>query len=108
MPRTLPVFLLAMGTVAWAQSNDLLLKGGHLIDPPNNLNEIRDLAVKAGKAAAVTKNLPASGARTPGVATVDWDNAPKQDFATPKSQNLDPPALADPDYQPHKHYQGES
>ena len=42
---------------------DLLLKGGHVIDPANLLDDRRDVAVKGGKIAAVDKDIPASGAR---------------------------------------------
>ncbi len=43
---------------------DLLLKGGHVIDPKNNLNEARDVAVSKGLIAAVEKNLdPALAAK---------------------------------------------
>ena len=41
---------------------DLLLKGGHVIDPANHLDEIRDVAVFQGKIAAVEKNIPADEA----------------------------------------------
>jgi len=41
---------------------DLLLKGGHVIDPANHINEVRDVAVFQGKIAAVEKNIPADQA----------------------------------------------
>jgi dihydroorotase len=37
---------------------DLLLKGGHVIDPANHIDEVRDVAVFHGKIAAVEKNIP--------------------------------------------------
>src|SRR5215813_10755700 len=37
---------------------DLLLKGGHVIDPANHIDEVRDVAVFKGKIAAVEKNIP--------------------------------------------------
>jgi dihydroorotase len=37
---------------------DLLLKGGHVIDPANNINEKRDVAIAAGKIAAVAAEIP--------------------------------------------------
>jgi dihydroorotase len=37
---------------------DLLLKGGHVIDPANQIDEVRDVAVFQGKIAAVEKNIP--------------------------------------------------
>jgi dihydroorotase len=36
----------------------LLLKGGHVIDPANHIDEVRDVAVSQGKIAAVEKNIP--------------------------------------------------
>jgi dihydroorotase len=41
---------------------DLLLKGGHVIDPANHVDEVRDVAVSQGKIAAVEKNIPADQA----------------------------------------------
>ena len=41
---------------------DLLLKGGHVIDPANHINEVRDIAVFQGKIATVEKNIPADQA----------------------------------------------
>lgn len=42
---------------------DLLLKGGHLIDPRNNIDSRMDIAVADGKVAAVERQIQASGAR---------------------------------------------
>ena len=42
---------------------DILLKGGHLIDPKNGRDGIMDLAVKDGKIAAVAPDLPAAAAK---------------------------------------------
>ena len=36
---------------------DLILKGGRVIDPSQNLDEVSDVAFSGGKAAAVGKNL---------------------------------------------------
>jgi dihydroorotase len=41
---------------------DLLLKGGHVIDPANHIDEVRDVAVFQGKIAAVEKNIPSEQA----------------------------------------------
>lgn len=50
--------------VAAAQERyDLLLKGGHLIDPRNRINAVRDVAIRDGRIARVGENLPADGAR---------------------------------------------
>jgi dihydroorotase len=43
---------------AWAQpSYDLVLKGGHVIDPKNGLSAIRDVAIREGKVAAVEPRI---------------------------------------------------
>jgi dihydroorotase len=49
-------------TPAFAQY-DLLLKGGHVIDARNNIDGIRDVAVRAGKIAAVSASIDPSHAR---------------------------------------------
>jgi dihydroorotase len=50
---------------ALAQSYDLLLKNGHVIDPKNNIDAVMDVAVRNGKIAEVAPNLlPASAAKT--------------------------------------------
>ena len=43
---------------------DLLLKGGHVIDPKNGVDSMLDVAIKGGKIAAVGRDLAASQART--------------------------------------------
>src|SRR5687767_1514985 len=50
------LFFLA-GTVLCAQDYDLVLKGGHLIDPKNKISGRRDVAIKDGKIAAVQANI---------------------------------------------------
>src|SRR5436190_6022667 len=40
-----------------AQQYDLLLRGGHVIDPRNNVSAIRDVAIRDGRIAAVAANL---------------------------------------------------
>ena len=70
MNRALPciALVLASAGVAAAQGPasydyDLLLKGGHVIDPANHVDEARDVAVKSGKVAAVEKDIPPAKAR---------------------------------------------
>ncbi|MCC7154188.1 MAG: amidohydrolase/deacetylase family metallohydrolase [Bryobacterales bacterium] len=41
---------------------DLLLKGGHVIDPKNNIDRPMDVAVRQGKVAQVAASIPASQA----------------------------------------------
>lgn len=62
--------LLAAGAAAFALScnsgaqgqpeYDILLKGGHLIDPKNDISGVRDVAILDGKVAAVDESIPAS------------------------------------------------
>jgi dihydroorotase len=54
---------LAVVMPVFSQNYDLALKGGHLIDPRNNINAVRDIAIKDGKVAAVAADIPASSAR---------------------------------------------
>jgi dihydroorotase len=48
---------------ASAQTYDLLLKGGQVIDPANHLNAVRDVAVVGDRIARVAENIPASEAK---------------------------------------------
>jgi dihydroorotase len=49
----------------FAEDYDLLLRGGHVIDPKNRINERRDVAIRSGRIAAVAANIdPASATRT--------------------------------------------
>lgn len=61
---TVLVFFLNAHPAANAQNPryDLLLKGGHVLDPANHLDAVLDVAVSAGKIAAVEKDIPASSA----------------------------------------------
>jgi dihydroorotase len=47
---------------AIAQSYDLLLKGGHVIDPKNGIDDRMDVAVKDGVIARVAADIPAADA----------------------------------------------
>ena len=53
--------LVFSGNVA-AQSYDLLLKGGHVIDPKNQIDAVRDVAIAGGQIVAVAPRLDASAA----------------------------------------------
>src|SRR5207247_5712957 len=46
-----------------ASSYDLLIRGGRVIDPSQNLSAERDVAIANGKIAAVAANIPANRAR---------------------------------------------
>ena len=49
--------LLAVSISAQTPHYDLLLKGGHVIDPANHINAVMDVAVSSGKIAAVAKDI---------------------------------------------------
>jgi dihydroorotase len=58
-------FLALFAASAEAQQYDLLLKGGHVIDPRNNRDGAMDVAIAAGKIAAVAPNInPAQAKQT--------------------------------------------
>jgi dihydroorotase len=40
-----------------AQTYSIVIKGGHVIDPMNNVDEVMDVAVKDGKIALIAKNI---------------------------------------------------
>ncbi len=56
------IALLLGGALAQAPRYDLLLKGGHVVDPANHLDAVMDVAVSKDKIAAVEKDIPASQA----------------------------------------------
>jgi dihydroorotase len=61
--RILGFVLFLMAALSPGQTvYDLLLKGGHVIDPKNHVNGVRDVAIAQGKIAAVAANIPASKA----------------------------------------------
>ena len=54
-------FILTLSAAAQPRY-DLLLKGGHLIDPRNGVSAIRDVAISQGTISAIAENIPASQA----------------------------------------------
>jgi dihydroorotase len=50
--------------VLQAQQVDMLIKGGHVIDPKNKIDSQMDVAITAGKISAVAANIPANTAKT--------------------------------------------
>jgi dihydroorotase len=55
---------LALASALCAQpAYDLLLKGGHVIDPKNKLSRVMDVAVAGGKIVRVAANIPAAEAK---------------------------------------------
>ena len=49
--------MLALIDVSAQQKYDLLLKGGHVIDPKNRISAVRDVAIANGQIAAVAANI---------------------------------------------------
>ena len=45
------------------QEIDILIKGGHVIDPKNNINGLMDVAIREGKISRVAANIPVTGAK---------------------------------------------
>lgn len=54
--------LLLIPTLSKAQSYEILILGGHVIDVKNNIDEIMDVAISEGKIAKVAANIPPSSA----------------------------------------------
>ncbi len=62
MLRVLAI-LLACALSARAQQYDLVLRNGHVIDPKNNIDGQRDVAIRDGKIAAIESSIPASAGK---------------------------------------------
>ena len=58
------VLLLATTSSLTAQDYDILVKGGHVIDSKNNLDQVMDVAIKDGKIAKVDSKIPENQAKT--------------------------------------------
>lgn len=50
-------------TILHAQSYDIVIKGGHVIDAKNNIDAVMDVAISNGKIAAVSASIDASKAK---------------------------------------------
>lgn len=50
------------GLMGQTRFADILIKGGHVIDPVNHIDAIMDVAIANGKILKVAKDIPASGA----------------------------------------------
>jgi dihydroorotase len=59
----LTAFALSAGA-AQAQTYDLLIKGGHVIDAKNGIDAVSDVAIADGKIARVAADIPAAQARS--------------------------------------------
>ncbi|HRI22458.1 MAG TPA: amidohydrolase family protein, partial [Panacibacter sp.] len=51
-----------LGSIVFAQSYDIVIKGGHVIDPKNNIDAVMDVAINDGKVAQVANNIDAKQA----------------------------------------------
>ncbi|HET7116699.1 MAG TPA: amidohydrolase/deacetylase family metallohydrolase [Hanamia sp.] len=47
---------------AFAQTYSIVIKGGHVIDPKNNIDEVMDVAIDSGKIKMVAKNISTANA----------------------------------------------
>lgn len=56
-------FLFLSAEAQQNQSVDILLKGGHVIDPKNNIDGVMDIAIADGKILRVAQNIPATNAK---------------------------------------------
>src|SRR6185503_14667418 len=63
MKTALLLLLTAFTLPAQQPSYDLLLKGGHVIDPKNNISKVLDVAIAEGKIARVAENIPVAHAK---------------------------------------------
>src|SRR5436190_5169635 len=54
------VVLFFIPSVIWAQQYDLLIKSGHVVDPKNRIDGVKDIAVTNGKIAKVADDIPAA------------------------------------------------
>ncbi len=61
--RRILITLFASACALFAQPYDLLLKGGHVIDPKNNVDRVADVAIAGGKIVRVAPGIGASEAK---------------------------------------------
>jgi len=55
--------VVAGGVAVQAQTYDVLLKGGRVIDPKNDVDAVRDVAIRGDRIAAIEASIPASQAK---------------------------------------------
>ena len=63
LPLRLPIALLLLAGAAHAQQYDLLLKGGHVVDPKNGIDRAMDVAISGGKIARVAAGINSGEAK---------------------------------------------
>ena len=54
--------LLLCLNISWSQEYSIVIKGGHVIDPKNSIDEVLDVAIKDNKIVKVAKNINAKDA----------------------------------------------
>ena len=59
MRLTLLIFWLTLPMLSPAQKFDLLIKGGHLIDPKNQIDALMDIAISDGKVSQIGPSIAA-------------------------------------------------
>ena len=59
---SLLILLLIMSSTGYSQEIDILLKGGHVIDPANNIDAVMDVAISNGRIAKVAPDISETGA----------------------------------------------
>lgn len=57
------LLLVLFSSLLSAQTYDILIKGGRLIDPKNNVDGIMDIAISDGKVAKVARSIPSGDAK---------------------------------------------
>src|SRR3990170_1073173 len=63
MKKHLFIFCFLMYTLnVGAQTNNIVIKGGHVIDPKNNIDAVMDVAISNGKIVQVASNISTAGA----------------------------------------------
>lgn len=79
----LTIFTVLLVLALRAQDYTIVIKGGHVIDPKNNINEVMDVAIKDDKVVSIAKNIDAKQAQvidakgmyvTPGVIDIHSHN----------------------------------
>ena len=56
-PLLILLILFIITGFAMAQTYSIVIKGGHVIDPKNNIDAVMDIAIKDGKIALLAKNI---------------------------------------------------
>ena len=55
--------LILLTSQVLSQEIEILIKGGHVIDPKNSIDALMDVAVAGGKILRVAKDIPSTGAK---------------------------------------------